>query len=110
MNKNCIKIQIIILALMFLFTIVFAYIALSNNNIGSRTENIWRKYNSNAYFSGNVGIGTTSPSALLSVASTGTSTLDFGKFCIRSTNVAGTNYYLYLTTNGVLATSSTSCF
>lgn len=41
---------------------------------------------------------------------TGTSTVDFGKFCLRGKDVNGTTRYVYLNSTGNLATTTSSCF
>lgn len=60
---------------------------------------------------GRVGIGTTTPDALLTIGAnvTGTTTLNFAKFCLKGNDTGGTLRYVYLNTNGDLATSTTAC-
>jgi hypothetical protein len=77
---------------------------------GARTDNPWSQSNSDVYYSGKVGIGTTTPQAQLSVGNTGTSTIDLGRFCFKAKDVANNNFYLFLTNKGTWATSSASCF
>lgn len=57
-----------------------------------------------------VGIGTSSPTQLLTVGTTGTTSADLGKFCIsaRANDGSGVTY-LYINSTGSLATTSTSC-
>ena len=69
------------------------------------------------YLTNKVGIGSSTPGAMLSVgptptAASATSTIDFSKPCFKMATEDGTVYYLRLdpTQNHVFATSTTSCF
>lgn len=70
-----------------------------------------------------VGVGTSSPSAMFAVGNEdangnrlgtafGTSTIDLGRVCFRSIDMAGTTFYWWFDLNkgGALATSTRSCF
>ena len=106
------KYKVLIIISVCLSILSLSVVLFKETNLGARTENVWRQYNSNAYFGGYVGVGTSTPIYPVEVIDTASTTIAVGgnnkSGCIRIGDSANATNAVYIIASGATITASTT--